>query len=208
MDDKTIEKSNKNNQGNQGNQGNQTNQGKTSKTSKHSKSNKKTVIFESNYISMGMNNFTTNKCKWTDEKFINMFDRLNDDVLGLIFEQIPDENKIWLNKSCYLKHHKLVRNMIDSEFYEAYVLDMVKQDYAFVFTQIINERFDYFHKWKNYYFNDVKYHSFLIFLREFGIKNNSPKCVQIIDNMAYEKGFSPNWFKYRGIILHNRHLNH
>ena len=162
----------------------------------------KTIIFETNHISMGKNKFINNNYK--DERFINMFDILNDDVLSIIFQQIPNENKVWLNKHYYLKYHKLVKNMIDSEFYESYILDIVKQDYSFVFTQIINEKFDYFHKWKNYYFNGEKYHSFLIFLREFSRKNNSPKCVQVIDNKAIEKGFSPNWFKYRGIILNNR----
>ena len=173
---------------------------------KQHKKKQKTILFESSHLSMGtMGNINYYNRNYTDDKFINMFDNLNDDVLSIIFEQIPDEKKIWLNKSNYLKHHNLVKNMIEKEFYEDYVLDIIKQDYSFVFTQIINERFENFHKWKNYYFNEVKYHSYLIFLREFAKKNNSPKCVEVIDNKAIEKGFSPNWFKYRGFIINNRH---
>ena len=137
-------------------------------------------------------------------RFIDLFDRLNDDVLSLIFDKIPIDKKVWLTKENYIKHHKLIKKMIHPDFYQKYILDIVKQDYAFVFSRIIDENFKDFHKWKGYYYNQERHHSFLTFLRGYAISNSSLKCIEIIDKKAEENGFSPNWYKYRGIILRSK----
>lgn len=164
----------------------------------------KKVIFRVDNMNMYTNKYNHNAITAENDRFVDMFDKLNDDVIGMIYDKLPVETTVWLTKENYCKNHKIVRKMIEPEFYESYILDIVKQDYAFVFSEIIKERFDNFHKWKGYYFNETRHHSFLTFLRHFATTNNSPKCVEVIDIRAIEKGFSPNWYKYRGIILRSR----
>ena len=138
-----------------------------------------------------------------NNRFINSYDKLNDDVLDIIKSHLKPEILVWLNKENYFKYHKCVKNMINKEKYDDYVRDIVKHDCSFVFEQIMNEHFLKFHKWKFYTYKNTRFHSYLIFLRYYAYSNNSHKCVEVIDDFTSQKGFSPNWYKYRGIIIRN-----
>lgn len=125
---------------------------------------------------------------------------LNDDVLSIIKSFLAPEVKWCLTKKWYIKEHKIVKSLIPENRYDAYVRDMIRHDYAFVFEQILEEKFDIFHKWKRFKFQDNVYPSYLIYLRDFAFACNSRKCHQLIDNFAIKKGFGSNWYKYRNSI--------
>lgn len=148
-----------------------------------------------------MNNIIIN------DRFANMYDKLNDDVLELIKSYLPPETLVWLNKSNYLKYHRVVKNMIPNDRFDDYIRDIVKTDSSFVFEQILKENFTRFHKWKGYFqpyqTPCIRHHSYLTYLRYYALSNNSQKCVSIIDKYAEINGFSSNWYKYRGIIIRN-----
>lgn len=134
------------------------------------------------------------------EQLLNGLSILNDDVLSLIYEQLTPEVLWPLNKANYVKHHSVVKTLIPKEHYDSYVRDMVRQDCSFVFSHILSERFDDFHKWKKYYFNNNMFPSYLIFLRTFAFDNNATKCLEVIDAICEKKGFESNWYKRRNSI--------
>lgn len=136
------------------------------------------------------------------ERLLNGLQTLNDNVLDIIYSYLGPEVLWRTNKENYAKHHHIVRTLILNNYYnyDSYVRDMIRNDYSFVFRHILLERFDDFHKWKKYYFNNTMYPSYLIFLRDFAIDNNSSKCLKAIEEQCEKKGFEPNWYKRRNSI--------
>lgn len=125
---------------------------------------------------------------------------LNEDVLGIIYSHLKSDVLWCLDKNNYFEHHHIVRKLIPNQDYDAYIRDMIRNDCSFVFHQILEERFDDFHKWKKYYFNQNMFPSYLIFLRSFAFDNSSYKCLKVLEQQCEKKGFEPNWYKRRNSI--------
>ncbi len=134
---------------------------------------------------------------------VDLQDVLNDDVIGVIKSFLPRETRVWLTKEDYLANHSVVKQMIPTNRYDQYIHDVIERDHSFVFTQILREQFDKFHKWKNFEKNGNRHHSYLTYLRDKCVEHNSFKCACAIDDFANVKGFSQNWYKRRGIIISN-----
>lgn len=147
---------------------------------------------------------TGNKTHTESERFVNLYNILNDDVIGIIKNNLPEDVLVWLNKEYYIQYHSAIKKRIPENEYNEYINDIVKNDCSFVFEQILKENFDKFHKWKLYTYKNIRFHSYLTYLRYYARSNNSIKCLKVIDDYAlFIKDFSPNWYKYRGIILNS-----
>lgn len=140
--------------------------------------------------------------KWRCDNNV-VTDKLNDDVIGVIKSYLPPEKLVWLSRDDYIANHSVVKQMIPSCFYDSYIHDILKHDCSFVFTQVLREQFIKFHNWKKFEKNGNCHHSYLTYLRDYCDKVNAIKCINVIDNMAKENGFSCNWYKRRRIIISN-----
>jgi len=132
---------------------------------------------------------------------VNLHDVLNDDVIGIIKSFLPRETRVWLSKEDYIADHSVIKQMIPANHYDQYIHDVIQHDHSFVFTQILREQFDKFHKWKSFERNGSRYHSYLTYLRDKCVEKKSLKCACVIDEFAEVKGFSPNWYKRRSIYI-------
>lgn len=132
--------------------------------------------------------------------FIELLETLNDDVLGIIWTKLPVEFKMCIDRTTYITNHSLIRPRIAKEDYLKYVLDMVNNDYAFVFGLILKERFMSFHNWKRYIHEGQTYPSFLLFLLDYACSKNAMKCIEAIRTAANNNGFGANWYKSRASI--------
>ena len=138
--------------------------------------------------------------KMKEKEVLEGLDTLNDDVLEIIYSHLGPEVLWSASRENYVKYHHIVRSLIPSSNYDSYVRDMVRNDLSFVFHHILLERFDDFHKWKKFYFNNNMYPSYLIFLRNFAIDHKSHKCLHVLDQQCEKKGFEANWYKRRNSI--------
>ena len=132
---------------------------------------------------------------------VNLQDVLNEDVISVIKSFLPRETRVWLSREDYIADHSVIKQMIPANRYDQYIHDVIKHDHSFVFTQILREQFDKFHKWKGFEKNGDRHHSYLTYLRDKCVEKNSFKCAGAIDDFAEVKGFSPNWYKRRSINI-------
>jgi hypothetical protein len=132
---------------------------------------------------------------------ISLQDVLNDDVIGVIKGFLPKETRVWLTKEDYITNHSVIKQLIPPNCYDQYIHDVIKHDHSFVFTQILREQFDKFHNWKKFMKNGNRHHSYLTYLRDMCVERKSLKCACVIDEFAAVKGFSPNWYKRKSIII-------
>lgn len=144
-----------------------------------------------------------------DEQLCDLLATLNDDVLGIIWSKLPPEFTMWKDRSIYIENHALVKNLIPVHLYDSYLRDILRNDCAFVLEQILKEQFDKFHKWKKYVYRQVCYPTYLVYLRTYARdcvqeSGRSSSCLEVIDRIAQEKGFSPNWYKHRNVIVRSQ----
>lgn len=151
----------------------------------------------------GVQDEASTKRKRDDVSPCLLTDILNDDVTGVIKSFLPPEKRVWLSKADYIANHSVIKQMIPQRLYDRYIHDIIKNDCSFVFTQILREQFIKFHNWKRFEKNGNCHHSYLTYLRDYCKKVSASKCLDVIDVMAEENGFSCNWYKRRGIIISN-----
>ena len=109
---------------------------------------------------------------------------LPDEIVTIIWSYVCNENKIFINKEYYLKYNYLIDNIIDYGSYgryESYIRDIIRLDFIFVFTQILERKYTFFLRIRNYKYNNVIYSNFLMFLLYFCNKNNAQKCSNLIN---------------------------
>ena len=119
-----------------------------------------------------------------------------------IFPKLSPETLVWLNKENYIKHHNIIHKLIPkgrhAQFiqgsYEAYVRYMVRNDYSFVFKQILNERKDAWIKTPHFIYKAKIYNTYLHFLAGFAFSNASYKCEQLIISVGLSE-LGEKWYK-------------
>ena len=107
---------------------------------------------------------------------------LHIEILEEIFKMIRPNNKIFLNKKYYLEYNNFIDQMIDKERYDSYLRDIIRNDYNFVFKQIIARKIDNWNNIIKFKYKEVVYSNYLYFLLFYSNKNNSYKCNQIIND--------------------------
>lgn len=127
-----------------------------------------------------------------NKKILSNIDKIPDDILlNNIKPILKPETLVWLDKANYIKYHYCIENLIKhrpsinhpSGVYDSYVRDIIRLDYSFVFQQLINDKISNWKKINNYRYKDKIYKSYLYFLFDYALDNNSIKCRNIINNI-------------------------
>uniref|UniRef100_A0A6C0JEB9 Uncharacterized protein n=1 Tax=viral metagenome TaxID=1070528 RepID=A0A6C0JEB9_9ZZZZ len=115
-------------------------------------------------------------------------------VYNCIFDFIPDENLIWINKTYYKKNGHLIKKMVPIRDFESYIRSLVKNDNYFCLEHIVYENIDRWNKMKRYKYRYMLFYNYLHFIYCFAKINGSMRCVKLIDDIAREK-LSLKWHK-------------
>ena len=122
---------------------------------------------------------------------------LPDIITNIVFEYLPVSDKTILNKNNYYLHN----NVIIKENRHIYFI--ISNDLDFIFSQLL-EKYKYtwiinFRNKRHFNFYNIKYSSFLEFLYDYCIYNNSNKCKMLMDSViAVHIGIK--WHKRKSII--------
>jgi hypothetical protein len=110
----------------------------------------------------------------------DLFKYLPDDVVILIWNKLHITQKIFINKEYYLKYYYLIDSIINKGRYDSYIRDIIKNDYIFVFKNIIQNKFKLWSQKINYKYKNIIYYDFIEFIIFYSNKNNSHKCHNLI----------------------------
>lgn len=135
---------------------------------------------------------------------------MNTDIIKLLPECLIDYIKdylspIWLfntNKKYYLLYHQCI---YESRPYSLNnILDTIKRDNYFVFLQLVRENVDKWEKIRHFYYKKAIFSTFLSFIKNYCIENNSIRCEKKMRQFLYkEKGLGKNIHKKN--IINNIH---
>ena len=138
-----------------------------------------------------------------ENSILSGLDKIPDDILiNHIKPILKPETLVWLDKENYTRYHSCIEKQIKhrpsiyhpSGVYESYIRGIIRLDYSFVFEQILNDKIHNWIKIKNYRYNDKIYSTYLNFVFDFSLDNNSVKCRKLINNMANAL-YTKNWYK-------------
>lgn len=125
--------------------------------------------------------------------------RLNIFPLELVREinnYIPLIVKIFLNKTLYLKHHALIKPIIDKKnAYDNYIRDIIRKDLDFVFHKISLEHWKVWVKNKKFTYKNKIFTNYIHLLENLCIETESTKCRNIILFFLEKSGLSKNQHK-------------
>ena len=93
-------------------------------------------------------------------------------VYNCIFDFIPDENLIWINKTYYKKNGHLIKKMVPIRDFESYIRSLVKNDNYFCLEHIVYENIDRWNKMKRYKYRYMLFYNYLHFIYCFEMFNN------------------------------------
>ena len=103
---------------------------------------------------------------------------LPDDIIQLIFKNIALKKLIFLNKEFYLRLNYLIDGIINTR-YNSYVKDIIRNNAAFVFTQILNRQYSNWMICRNYTHTNLIYENYVHFLLNFCKNHHAIKCYNI-----------------------------
>ena len=129
---------------------------------------------------------------------------LPDDIIRVIKEYIPLSILQFTNKIFYTTYHLNKTNVIYN--YESYVREVVKRDHSFIFVQIIRENIQKWNNIKKYIYKNVIYASYIYFIWNYCIENNSQKCRMVLSDYLKQHGLCQNQHK-KNIAKHIRWKN-
>ena len=129
---------------------------------------------------------------------------LPDDIIRVIKEYIPLHILQFTNKISYMAYRINKTNLIYN--YESYVREVVKRDHSFIFIQIIRENIQKWNNIKKYIYKNVIYASYIYFIWNYCIENNSQKCRMVLSDYLKQHGLCQNQHK-KNITKHIRWKN-
>jgi hypothetical protein len=124
--------------------------------------------------------------------FLHM-DKLPLEIIDIIYEYIPIWVKAVLTKKNYMKNHLFLYTKITN--LELYIRNMVRRDYDFVFSTLLNENYNKWLNMNHYFNNHCIYINYLYFLKSYCIEQNSDRCRKIIVKLLQDVGLSTNQHK-------------
>lgn len=110
---------------------------------------------------------------------MNIVNFLPDDLLIIVWSYIQPINKIFLNKSYYIKYNNLIDKLITN--YDSYLRDIIRHDYYFVFNYILLRNFNKWNIINNIHYNNIIFPSYINYIYNFARNNKSYKCVDLIN---------------------------
>ena len=129
---------------------------------------------------------------------------LPDDIIRVIQEYIPPHVLRFTNKVSYVAYHLQVRELLYN--YESYIREVVKRDYSFIFNILIRENIQKWNNNKKYLYKNVIYASYIYFILNYCIEQNSLLCQIVLCNFLKQHGLCQNQHK-KNITKHIRWKN-
>ena len=121
------------------------------------------------------------KKKEKEELLLQRINRLPDVLIDIVHQFGPLKVILFISKDSYILHHPIIRSFIPKHNKENYIRDMVRRDYDFVFSHLLNENFV---KWvfeiKHYKYKNIIYKNYLYFIKDFCLIHESTKCRMIL----------------------------
>jgi len=141
-------------------------------------------------------------CENCKVKFWNYLSVMPIELNDIIFSYVKDEEKVFLNKEYYEKHHNLIRPKLgDQKNYDNYIRDMIRNDCDFVLKQLLEENYEPWIKKKRVAYKNTIYPHYAGYILDLCINYNSTKCREKIVEFYEIKGLSKNLHKK------NRNIN-
>ena len=132
---------------------------------------------------------------FSEHIFFQNLNKLNIELLDIIYSYIPKTVSVFLTKKNYIKYHHFIRNMIDMTKIEKYIRSMVRQDNDFVFERLLYENYKRWLNMRKYYYKECIYANYLNFLESYAIDNESSKCRTLLIKLFEEEGLKKNQHK-------------
>ena len=134
-------------------------------------------------------------CENCRKKFWNTVSRLPNEVCNKIFSYVRDEEKIFVNKECYLRYHHLLKDKINSKNYDNYLRDIIRTDATLVLNQLLEENYEKWLTKRKRIHKNVIYSNYIDYLIGLCMDYESTKCRELINNFYENKGLSKNLHK-------------
>ena len=112
-----------------------------------------------------------------------MINNLPKDLKNYIFDYLSGLDTIFLNRNYFEKNNQILNLLRNNR----YIFFILRKDFDFIFIRILERKkfswiFDYKHE-TNFSYRNIKYLSFLEFMVDYSIFNNSPKCIKLLENL-------------------------
>ena len=108
---------------------------------------------------------------------------LCDDVLGVIFNFLRPQDKVFLNHDYYKKYH----SALIIPRYDSFLRNIIRKDYHLIFERHLSQRYDGWWRLKQWIYKDMKFYNYVEYLRWFSLNHNCQKCRSVIENMIHQK---------------------
>ena len=136
-----------------------------------------------------------------NNKILHLIQWLPDELIREIYQYIPINIIVFLNKNNYNLHHKCLKKYITN--YENFIRDTIRRDNEFVFTKIIEENHIKWLHIKKYYYKNKIFSNYIHFIMDYCIENESDKCRQTLSEFLKNVGLCQNQHK-KNIVKHIR----
>ena len=112
-----------------------------------------------------------------------MINNLPKDLKNYIFDFLSGLDKVFLNKNYFEINNKILGLLRNNR----YIFYILRKDFDFIFERILERKkftwiFDYKNE-TNFSYRNIKYLSFLEFMIDYSIFNNSTKCIKLLENL-------------------------
>jgi len=125
---------------------------------------------------------------------IQLVNKLPEDVIFIIKEYIPESVLMILTKENYMKYHPKMKYMIPLMDYSKYIRSTIRNDYYFVFEQLLRENIFKWYNMKKFIYQNMIFDNYLRYLNQLCIDYKSNKCRNLI-KMYADKEIGKKWYK-------------
>tara|TARA_Y100000389_G_C17469444_1_gene528968 strand:- start:4477 stop:4875 length:399 start_codon:yes stop_codon:yes gene_type:complete len=112
-----------------------------------------------------------------------MINNLPKDLKNYIFDYLSGLDVLFLNKNYFERNNKILNLLRDNR----YIFFILRKDFDFIFIRILERKkfswiFDFVNE-TNFSYRNIKYLSFLEFMVDYSMFNNSTKCIKLLKNL-------------------------
>ena len=121
----------------------------------------------------------------------NNINFLPDEIIKFIFNMISHRQLVFLNKNYYLKYSNILPFYINN--YSSYLRDIIRNDYIFVFKNILNNNFKYITSKNKVIFKSFCFNNYLQLIYHYIKYYNANKCFSYLNSNF--TSFKKEWLK-------------
>jgi hypothetical protein len=125
-----------------------------------------------------------------EQKVLERISLLPESIVSVVKEYIPLRVTIFLDKSIYLNSRTLIMNFLKKKgITEKYIRYIIRRDFSYVFQLMLNENIYIWYRYsKKYPYNNMIYTSYVFFLIDYCIENQSNRCKETIIHLLEKLG--------------------